>query len=284
MANQIKRRNVSSLMYETSQEVTHPSTALILARLTQQNSNWFTELNNKALSCLLVISSQDHLLNLYLEGKTLSYQLIRTTSFCYRQLQMPTAGVGPAGETSKASSETVGEHETTADSLQSLTNKPENKAVATKKPKKVAVAKKNKKKVVIVENPTVAESQSASHKSTSGTSSDEDSRPLSKLGAAKKSGSAPKRKLIVDPSDSESTMSIPLVLWAEMELVSQLLLRREIIRLLEAELVKARRSVNLIQAQAGGSYVIARAALVRCLPRDVGAVFSCVSCWTCARV
>ncbi|KZV51424.1 hypothetical protein F511_35846 [Dorcoceras hygrometricum] len=54
-------------------------------------------------------------------------------------------GVGPVGETIKASCETAGEHKYTADSFQSLTNKPEKEAVVKKKPEKAVEAKKKKK-------------------------------------------------------------------------------------------------------------------------------------------
>ncbi|KZV30051.1 hypothetical protein F511_33353 [Dorcoceras hygrometricum] len=65
--------------------------------------------------------------------------------------------------------------------------------------------------VVVVRNPVVVESQAAPEKSKSGTSSDEDSCPLSKLRIVKKGGATPKRKLVLDSSDSESTVSLPLV-------------------------------------------------------------------------
>ncbi|KZV32157.1 BTB/POZ and TAZ domain-containing protein 4-like [Dorcoceras hygrometricum] len=93
-------------------------------------------------------------------------------------------GVGPSGETSKISGE-----------------KTEVEKKKKKKEKVVVV----KKPVVIVEKQAVAGSQAAPEKSTSGTSSDGESRPLSKLGAAKKHGATPKRQLVIDSSASEST-------------------------------------------------------------------------------
>ncbi|KZV21454.1 hypothetical protein F511_17885 [Dorcoceras hygrometricum] len=57
----------------------------------------------------------------------------------------------------------------------------------------------------------VAGSQAAPAKSKSGTSTDEDSRPLSKLGAPKEGGATSKRNLVLASSDSESTVSLPLV-------------------------------------------------------------------------
>ncbi|KZV40037.1 hypothetical protein F511_12432 [Dorcoceras hygrometricum] len=58
----------------------------------------------------------------------------------------------------------------------------------------------------------VAGRQAASAKSMSGTSSDEDSCPLSKLGTVKKGDDVPNRKLVLESSDSESTVSLPLQL------------------------------------------------------------------------
>ncbi|KZV35620.1 thylakoid lumenal 29 kDa protein, chloroplastic [Dorcoceras hygrometricum] len=62
-------------------------------------------------------------------------------------------------------------------------------------------------KVNWAQQPMEARSQAAPAKSKFGTSSDEDSRPLAKL----KRGGA-KRKLVVESSDSESTVSVPPVL------------------------------------------------------------------------
>ncbi|KZV58373.1 hypothetical protein F511_15496 [Dorcoceras hygrometricum] len=127
--------------------------------------------------------------------------------------------VVPAGEISKLSGDTTG-------SLQSLTYKPEQEAVEKKqleknKPLEKEAEKKTKKKeksvvvvkkpVVVVEKPAVAESQAALEKPKSGTISNEGTRPLSKLGASKKDEVAPKRKLVLDSPDSESTVSLPLV-------------------------------------------------------------------------
>ncbi|KZV54795.1 hypothetical protein F511_04417 [Dorcoceras hygrometricum] len=64
-----------------------------------------------------------------------------------------------------------------------------------KEVEKEAEEKKKKEKVVLAKKQVVAGNQDAPEKSTSGTSSDEDSRPLSKLGVVKKDGTAPKRKL-----------------------------------------------------------------------------------------
>ncbi|KZV34205.1 protein disulfide isomerase-like 5-4 [Dorcoceras hygrometricum] len=66
-----------------------------------------------------------------------------------------------------------------------------------------------KKQEVVVKNPVEAKSQAAPATSTSGTSSDADSRPLVKLGAIKRGGA--KRKQVVDSSNLESTVSLPLV-------------------------------------------------------------------------
>ncbi|KZV44564.1 hypothetical protein F511_44218 [Dorcoceras hygrometricum] len=60
---------------------------------------------------------------------------------------------------------------------------------------------------VVESMPVDARSQAAPAKSKSGTSSDEDSRPMAKL---KKGGV--NRKLVVEPSDSESNVSVPPVL------------------------------------------------------------------------
>ncbi|KZV28688.1 hypothetical protein F511_12214 [Dorcoceras hygrometricum] len=94
--------------------------------------------------------------------------------------------------------------------------KPEKEAGETKKPEKAAVEKqkKKRKKVVqlvkkqkVVKNmPVEAGSQVALAKSKPGISSNADSRLLAKL---MKGGA--KRKLVVDSSDSESIVSIPLV-------------------------------------------------------------------------
>ncbi|KZV44311.1 hypothetical protein F511_25916 [Dorcoceras hygrometricum] len=55
-------------------------------------------------------------------------------------------GVGPAGETSKVSGATVSEQQSTVDSTQSLTKKPEKEASEIKKPDKVAAEKKKIRK------------------------------------------------------------------------------------------------------------------------------------------
>ncbi|KZV32623.1 hypothetical protein F511_32775 [Dorcoceras hygrometricum] len=78
-------------------------------------------------------------------------------------------GVGPAGETSKVSGAEASEQKSTADSLKSLTNKPEKEADETTKPEKAAVEKKKKKienfvslvkkPVVVVKKPVEARSQ-----------------------------------------------------------------------------------------------------------------------------
>ncbi|KZV38343.1 hypothetical protein F511_21613 [Dorcoceras hygrometricum] len=53
--------------------------------------------------------------------------------------------------------------------------------------------------------------QTGPAKSKSGTSSDEDTRPLAKLGVAKKGGPGAKCKLVLASSDSESIVSLPLL-------------------------------------------------------------------------
>ncbi|KZV36819.1 hypothetical protein F511_03543 [Dorcoceras hygrometricum] len=82
--------------------------------------------------------------------------------------------VGPAGETSKVSGATTSEQQSTADSLQSLTKKTEKEVGEMKKPDAVKKKKNNKEKL-------------------------------------KKGGAAPKCKLFVESSDSESTVSLPIV-------------------------------------------------------------------------
>ncbi|KZV46951.1 protein timeless [Dorcoceras hygrometricum] len=113
-----------------------------------------------------------------------------------------------AGESSKQSGEKSSENKFIVEGLQSLTNRPEKEAVEKKKEK--TVAKKRKETVVLVKK-AVAGIQDAPDKSKYGTSSDEDSRPLSKLGIAKKGGAVPKRKLVLASSDSNSTVSLTLV-------------------------------------------------------------------------
>ncbi|KZV23897.1 hypothetical protein F511_30081 [Dorcoceras hygrometricum] len=122
-------------------------------------------------------------------------------------------GVGPAGETSKVSGTTASEQQSTADSLQSLTKKPKKEASEMKKTEKAAAEKKkknNKEKIfsVVVKKIVEARSQATSRKSKSEISSYADSRPLAKL---KKCGVAPKRKMVVESLDSESTVSLPIV-------------------------------------------------------------------------
>ncbi|KZV22349.1 pentatricopeptide repeat 5 [Dorcoceras hygrometricum] len=82
--------------------------------------------------------------------------------------------------------------------------------IAKKKTVKEKVVEKKQEAMVVVKKPVVAGSQAAPDKSKFGTNSDEDSRPLSKIGAAKKGGAAPKGKLVLASSDSESTESLPL--------------------------------------------------------------------------
>ncbi|KZV55555.1 hypothetical protein F511_23514 [Dorcoceras hygrometricum] len=62
----------------------------------------------------------------------------------------------------------------------------------------------------VVKKPVEARSHAALAKSKFGTSSDVDSCPLAKLGALQKGGATPKHKLVVESSDSESTVSLPL--------------------------------------------------------------------------
>ncbi|KZV55353.1 UV-stimulated scaffold protein A [Dorcoceras hygrometricum] len=121
--------------------------------------------------------------------------------------------VGPSDDSRKQTGETA----SAADSMQSLTNKPDQEAVEKKKLKKKKTVEKDveKKKEMVQEKKkkqketVVAGSKYALEKSTSGTSSDEDTRTLAQLGAMKKGGAAPKRKLVLESSDSESTMSLP---------------------------------------------------------------------------
>ncbi|KZV20962.1 myosin-6-like [Dorcoceras hygrometricum] len=96
-------------------------------------------------------------------------------------------GVCPAGETSKKAT------------------------VEKRKKKKEKVVPVVKKQVMVVKKPMEARSQAAPVKSKSGTSSDTDSLPLAKLGAAKKGQAAPKQKQVVESSDSESMVSLPMV-------------------------------------------------------------------------
>ncbi|KZV26495.1 hypothetical protein F511_19792 [Dorcoceras hygrometricum] len=90
-------------------------------------------------------------------------------------------------------------------------NKPDKEASEKKKLVKDKVVKQKKEAVIVVNKQMVAGSQATPAKSKSDTSSDEDTRPLAKLGAAKKDGPGAKRKLVLDPSDSESTVSLPLL-------------------------------------------------------------------------
>ncbi|KZV54208.1 hypothetical protein F511_13841 [Dorcoceras hygrometricum] len=111
------------------------------------------------------------------------------------------------------------------------TKKPEKEMVENKKEK--VVVKKQKAKVVVVTKKMVAGSQAGPAKSKSGTSSDEDSHPLAKLGIAKKGGAVPKHKLVTaisswsTPSGS-SILSCrmylddsPEITWAEVRKVLQ---------------------------------------------------------------
>ncbi|KZV39148.1 hypothetical protein F511_12293 [Dorcoceras hygrometricum] len=93
--------------------------------------------------------------------------------------------------------------------LKAVEKKPVEKEAETKKKKEKAVVVV-KKPVVVVENPSVAVSQAAPEKSTSGTSLYEDTRPLSKLGAVKKDAAASKCKLLADSPDSDSTIGCEL--------------------------------------------------------------------------
>ncbi|KZV27764.1 cleavage and polyadenylation specificity factor, 73 kDa subunit [Dorcoceras hygrometricum] len=113
--------------------------------------------------------------------------------------------VGPTGETSRISGATSEEH-STVDSLQkkaSKTKKPEKAAVEKSKKKKENVVQIVKKQKGVVQQPVEARSQDAPAKSKSGTISDVDSCPLVKL---KNGGAASKLKLIIESSDSESTL------------------------------------------------------------------------------
>ncbi|KZV52022.1 hypothetical protein F511_10242 [Dorcoceras hygrometricum] len=67
-----------------------------------------------------------------------------------------------------------------------------------------------KKKKEISRMKQVAGSLAAPAKSKSETSSDDDKHPLATLGEATTGGAGAKRKLILAPSDSESTVSLPL--------------------------------------------------------------------------
>ncbi|KZV47712.1 hypothetical protein F511_19425 [Dorcoceras hygrometricum] len=115
--------------------------------------------------------------------------------------------VEQAGEPSKPSTDTASGDE----GLQSLTNRPVKEIVAKKKIVKEKAVENKQQTVLVVRKPVVAGSQAAPEKSKSGTSLDEESRPLSKLGPVKKVGAAPKRKLVLDSYDSKSTISLPLV-------------------------------------------------------------------------
>ncbi|KZV33731.1 hypothetical protein F511_26494 [Dorcoceras hygrometricum] len=68
-----------------------------------------------------------------------------------------------------------------------------------------------KKEKVVVKQQIVVGSQAGPAKSKSETSSDEDTRPLAKLGAAQKGGATKKCELVLASSDSESTVSLPLL-------------------------------------------------------------------------
>ncbi|KZV32450.1 hypothetical protein F511_15708 [Dorcoceras hygrometricum] len=101
----------------------------------------------------------------------------------------------------------TGEDKFTADGLQSLMNKMVLEKVEKKK--KVTVMVK-KEKVVVTKKMAVG-SSTAPAKSKSETNSDEDRHPLAKLGSAKTGGAGAKHKLVIDPSDSESTVSLTLL-------------------------------------------------------------------------
>ncbi|KZV39186.1 hypothetical protein F511_16927 [Dorcoceras hygrometricum] len=97
-------------------------------------------------------------------------------------------GVGPVGETSKISGETASEQQSTADSIPSLSNKAEKDVGEKTKLENAAVEKmKNKKEKVV---------------------------PVVKKQKLKKGGAPPKRKLVVESSDSESTVSLPIEILA----------------------------------------------------------------------
>ncbi|KZV18287.1 hypothetical protein F511_24254 [Dorcoceras hygrometricum] len=117
-----------------------------------------------------------------------------------------------AGESSKASGD-ISENKFIVEGLQSLTKKKTELEAVEKKNmvKENGVEKMKKERVAVVKTYVVSGSQAGPAKSKSGTNSGEDSRPLAKLCVAKKGGAAPKRKLVLASSDSESTVSFPLV-------------------------------------------------------------------------
>ncbi|KZV22786.1 hypothetical protein F511_24833 [Dorcoceras hygrometricum] len=125
--------------------------------------------------------------------------------------------VVPYGETRNVSGATASEKQSTVDNIPSLTKKPEKEAGEMNKPEKAVVEKPKKKKEkvvqmvkmqkVVVQQPVEALIQAAPAKSKSGSSSEADSHPLAKL---KKGDAAPKHKMVIESSDSESTVSLPM--------------------------------------------------------------------------
>ncbi|KZV31813.1 sporulation-specific protein 15-like [Dorcoceras hygrometricum] len=115
---------------------------------------------------------------------------------------IPTGAAPQAGVAGKQSKDTAGEKKFIANGPLSLMNEVEQKK------KEIVVVKKEK---MVVKKKQEAGSSVAPAKSKSETNSDEDRRPLAKLVAAKTGGDGAKCRLVIAPSDSESTVSLPLL-------------------------------------------------------------------------
>ncbi|KZV55155.1 hypothetical protein F511_30345 [Dorcoceras hygrometricum] len=99
-----------------------------------------------------------------------------------------------AGESIKKTEDTASGTEGWQSQMTKPMENDEAKVVEKKKKKKEKVVSVVKKPVVVVKKPVEARSQATPANSKSETSSDTDSRPLAKLGAAKKGQAAPKAK------------------------------------------------------------------------------------------
>ncbi|KZV17532.1 hypothetical protein F511_34000 [Dorcoceras hygrometricum] len=110
----------------------------------------------------------------------------------------------PASDSSKKTEDTATGTEGRQSQMTNTVDKEVETMVGKKKNKTEKVVPAVKKRKVVVSKPVEAKSQADPVSSTSETSSDVDSRPLVRLN---KGGA--KRKLVVESSDSESTMYVP---------------------------------------------------------------------------
>ncbi|KZV48011.1 hypothetical protein F511_21131 [Dorcoceras hygrometricum] len=137
----------------------------------------------------------------WLYGKNKGYEL---TTFL-------TQATAQAGETSRQSEDTASENKFTDDGMKSLTNKPLEKAVE----------KKKTEKVVVVLKKTVAGSQAGPAKSKSGTSSDEDTRPLANLGKKQRTKRTKPVKSIEAAEEQVVAKELPIVIRTDAERSAQ---------------------------------------------------------------